>query len=109
MPYRSRFTIRGLWSFEQTNGVVSHGCLDPSVGIGTFNVELIQDLVEELEVQWPSFTGPSIDFWKDAWERHGACSNLSQHEYFDATLHLAKKYDLMVSRENLRALRILKL
>ncbi|GLJ44077.1 hypothetical protein SUGI_0919270 [Cryptomeria japonica] len=59
----------------------------------------ISDLVGELNSHWGSLSCPSSNghqFWGHEWEKHGTCSlNLDQYEYFNKTLALRSKIDLL--------------
>uniref|UniRef100_A0A7N2L9Q4 Pentatricopeptide repeat-containing protein n=1 Tax=Quercus lobata TaxID=97700 RepID=A0A7N2L9Q4_QUELO len=58
------------------------------------------DLISRMQVSWPTQACPSSigsSFWSHEWEKNGTCSNsiLDQHEYFQASLNLKDKVDLL--------------
>lgn len=60
----------------------------------------ISELISSMEKEWPSLSCPSSNgmrFWSHEWEKHGTCaqSELDQTEYFEATLKLKKKLNLL--------------
>lgn len=58
----------------------------------------ISDLVDKLNVEWPSIIHEdNTEYWKNEWDSHGICSEavLPQHAYFDAALKLKQKYNLL--------------
>jgi len=57
----------------------------------------ISDLKAQLDVQWPSFTGPNTDFYKHEWEKHGTCSlnaMPNEHAYFTQALSFNQRWNL---------------
>lgn len=51
-----------------------------------------------MEKDWPSLSCPSSDgvrFWTHEWEKHGTCSLLNQHKYFETSLKLKEKANLL--------------
>ncbi|KAL0421079.1 UNVERIFIED_CONTAM: Intracellular ribonuclease LX [Sesamum latifolium] len=47
---------------------------------------------------WPTLACPSGDgmkFWGHEWEKHGTCTSLDQHSYFQAALDLKSKANLL--------------
>lgn len=58
----------------------------------------ISDLLSTLQKDWPTLACPSADgikFWGHEWEKHGTCSSLDQHSYFQATLDLKHRSNLL--------------
>uniref|UniRef100_A0A0E0AN17 Uncharacterized protein n=1 Tax=Oryza glumipatula TaxID=40148 RepID=A0A0E0AN17_9ORYZ len=83
-PPPNNFTIRGLWpSYEEWRPEYCNisDRLDPGQ---------IEDLVNPLNQSWPSLlrNETNLELWSHEWEKHGTCSNLSQHGYFAAALAL---------------------
>ncbi|WVZ66766.1 hypothetical protein U9M48_015947 [Paspalum notatum var. saurae] len=57
----------------------------------------IRDLVASLDRDWPTLScksGRSLEFWSYEWKKHGTCSNLAQHDYFERALALKAEHDL---------------
>ncbi|KAL0358097.1 UNVERIFIED_CONTAM: Intracellular ribonuclease LX [Sesamum calycinum] len=58
----------------------------------------ISDLVSRMQKDWPTLACPSGDgmkFWGHEWEKHGTCTSLDQHSYFQAALDLKSKANLL--------------
>ncbi|KAL0364003.1 UNVERIFIED_CONTAM: Intracellular ribonuclease LX [Sesamum angustifolium] len=71
------FSIHGLW---------------PNYNSGK------SDLVSRMQKDWPTLACPSGDgmkFWGHEWEKHGTCTSLDQHSYFQAALDLKSKANLL--------------
>jgi len=65
----------------------------------------ISHLISSMEKNWPSLSCPSSNgmrFWSHEWEKHGTCaqSELDQSEYFEATLKLKQKVNLLQILKN---------
>nr|BAE06157.1 RNase Bm2 [Bryopsis maxima]BAE06158.1 RNase Bm2 [Bryopsis maxima] len=87
------FTIHGLWP-NREDGTWPSYCDDSA----KFDGDLGKDLLEELSSEWPSYYGSNYGFWKHEWEKHGTCAGpliADERDYFDKTLELKEKYDLM--------------
>jgi ribonuclease T2 len=57
----------------------------------------IRDLVGSLDKNWGTLSCKnrrSFQFWSYEWKKHGTCSNLDQHEYFEAALALKARHNL---------------
>ncbi|XP_039690544.1 ribonuclease 3 isoform X2 [Medicago truncatula] len=70
-----------------------------------FDKSKISDLIENLELNWPSLRCPqlkSIKLWSHEWMKHGTCSEskLTQHDYFQTALKLKKKLNIIQILEN---------
>jgi len=86
-----RFTIHGLWP-DDING--SYPAFCPPTD---FNISLLDDLIPQLNVYWPSEDGSNTAFWRHEYEKHGSCAVNDgvfddQREYFVAALDLAARY-----------------
>merc|ERR1711879_566449 len=60
-----------------------------------FNMSNVQDLEDDLEVYWksdPQYGKTNDWFWSHEWKKHGTCSGLDQHDYFQVGLALREKY-----------------
>ena len=57
-------------------------------------MSLVEDLLGELDQLWPTCSGSdnSTQFWGHEWSKHGTCSGLPVHGYFETALALATKY-----------------
>ncbi|PIN13780.1 Ribonuclease, T2 family [Handroanthus impetiginosus] len=92
------FGIHGLWP-EYTTGEWREFCDREN----SFNASQISDLIGRMQKDWPSLACPSGDgtiFWRHEWEKHGTCTSLDQHSYFEAALDLKKKANLLQVLEN---------
>ena len=56
----------------------------------TFNINVLNPIIKELEENWYSTKEKDEAFWKHEWEKHGSCvfTNISQFNYFNITLKL---------------------
>ncbi|EFA82171.1 ribonuclease T2 [Heterostelium album PN500] len=92
---REAFTIHGLWP-ENSDGSYPSFCKGPS-----FSSSAIQDLMNQLNYDWPSLTGPNTDFWTHEWSKHGTCSLTGPitniHDYFAAGLKVYNAYNISSS------------
>ncbi|XP_058772448.1 ribonuclease 1-like [Vicia villosa] len=89
------FSIHGLWP-NYKDGTYPSNC-DPN---SPFDQSQISDLKSSLLKNWPTLACPSgngIQFWTHEWEKHGTCSesSLKQHDYFETTLNLKQKSNLL--------------
>ncbi|KAI5437435.1 ribonuclease 1 [Lathyrus oleraceus] len=89
------FGIHGLWP-NYKDGTYPSNC-DPN---SPFEKSEISDLTSSLQKNWPTLACPSgdgIQFWTHEWEKHGTCSesSLKQHDYFETTLNLKQKSNLL--------------
>lgn len=60
-------------------------------------VAQIKDLVKELDKNWPTLackSGRSMEFWSYEWNKHGTCSDLGQHAYFETALGFKARHNL---------------
>ncbi|XP_072032219.1 ribonuclease Oy-like [Amphiura filiformis] len=94
-PDVNDLAIHGLWP---------SGKSDPFSCNNTwkFNVTEIKDLKPKLLVEWPNVLPdrPEDSLWQHEWEKHGTCAASlpalnSQHSYFEKTLELKEKYNLL--------------
>lgn len=63
----------------------------------------VSDLISRMERDWPSLACPSSDgvrFWSHEWEKHGTCSGLNQHDYFQKALQFKTKANLLQNLKN---------
>ncbi|KAI5679024.1 hypothetical protein M9H77_09974 [Catharanthus roseus] len=63
-----------------------------------FNASQVSDLIPRMEQKWPSLNCPSSDgvkFWTHEWKKHGTCSLLNEHDYFQSALDLKEKANLL--------------
>ncbi|XP_077466803.1 ribonuclease T2-like [Stigmatopora argus] len=67
----------------------------------------VQDIRGPLEEKWPSLltSRSSLRFWKDEWEKHGACAGCveglnSPLAYFSTCLKLRQRFDLQKALED---------
>ncbi|XP_019165812.1 PREDICTED: ribonuclease 1-like [Ipomoea nil] len=91
----SDFGVHGLWP-NYKDGSYPLNC-DPN---NPFDESKVSDLISRMQEDWPTLACPSgdgIEFWTHEWEKHGTCSEsvLEQHAYFQTTLDLKKKTNLL--------------
>ena len=78
------WTIHGLWPSKSLEPE-SYPCYCTDE---KFNVEFVSDIVEDLDVCWPSTTSTNEEFWSHEYEKHGTCTGFGQKLYFKKTLKL---------------------
>lgn len=86
------FGIHGLWP-NRDDGSWPSNCNEE-----TFDKSEVSDLIRRMQQVWPSLSCPSSDgvkFWSHEWEKHGTCSLLNQHQYFQIALDLKEKSNLL--------------
>ena len=92
---RTDFTIHGLWP-DYNDGSYPSFCTNTK-----FNPSKVDDLLPELETEWPTFAARGGDaFWKHEYEKHGTCATATfpdEHQYFRGVLDLDVQYNLLVS------------
>ncbi|GAB2214428.1 hypothetical protein Droror1_Dr00018774 [Drosera rotundifolia] len=96
----SDFGIHGLWP-NYNSGSYPSNC-DPN---NPFDPSQIQELLSEMQAEWPSLSCPSSDgikFWTHEWNKHGTCSEsvLDEHDYFAAGLALKNQTNLLGALAN---------
>ncbi|CAH9087303.1 unnamed protein product [Cuscuta epithymum] len=87
------FSIHGLWP-NYLSGKWPQNC-DPQTSL---DESQISDMMSAMEQEWPSLACPSSDgvrFWSHEWEKHGTCSGLNQHDYFQKALSFKTKANLL--------------
>ncbi|CAO2829584.1 unnamed protein product [Amaranthus hypochondriacus] len=87
------FGIHGLWP-NNNDGTYPSEC-DPS---RPFDQSQVSELLRRMQREWPTLACPSGDgmkFWSHEWEKHGTCSSLDQHSYFQFTLDLKNQVNLL--------------
>ncbi|KAJ2384522.1 hypothetical protein GGI05_004982 [Coemansia sp. RSA 2603] len=107
-----QFTLHGLWPDTCTGDQTGDSGFDNS-RIYTNISSIIEEsgdaeLVDAMNLHWPSNKGDNNAFWSHEWNKHGTCvSTLNPRcygpeykkyrdviDYFSAVLGLRKKYDL---------------
>nr|GMD15173.1 intracellular ribonuclease LX-like [Ipomoea batatas] len=92
------FSIHGLWP-NYLSGKWPQNCDRQS----SLDQSLVSDLISRMEKDWPSLACPSSDgvrFWSHEWEKHGTCSGLKQHDYFQKALQFKTKANLLQNLKN---------
>jgi len=91
------FGIHGLWpNFND-------GTYPSSCGNEPYNPQEVADVLQQLDDDWGSLACPSSDsqtFWNHEWSKHGTCSGLSQHDYFQSAISLYGNYDITTALAN---------
>ena len=57
----------------------------------------VADVLNQMDQDWGSLACPSTDsqnFWNHEWTKHGTCSGLTQHQYFQSAVDLYNQYDI---------------
>eukprot|EP00051_Salpingoeca_urceolata_P026222 m.476531 g.476531 ORF g.476531 m.476531 type:complete len:164 (+) comp20554_c0_seq1:246-737(+) len=60
-----------------------------------FDINKISDLQTTMEHEWMSCPGhhdSNAAFWAHEWEKHGVCTGLDEHGFFQTALHLYEQY-----------------
>ncbi|KAM9982515.1 hypothetical protein ACTFIZ_007048 [Dictyostelium cf. discoideum] len=97
---KEAFTIHGLWP-ENQDGSYPSFCSGPS-----FNVKDIEDLKDQLDIDWISLTETNENFWSSEFSKHGTCAievdSLvnGTYSYFQAGVNLYQKLNLTHALEN---------
>jgi ribonuclease T2 len=92
-PYwYNHFTIHGLWPQYSAGGYPS-SCTTEAYDVSS--AEAVG--LEQMTQYWPDVQYAINDpeypqFWEHEWSKHGTCSGLSQDDYFQATVNLAKSF-----------------
>jgi ribonuclease T2 len=87
--WRGSLTIHGLWP-ERKDGTWPSTCSSEK-----FDPETISKVGKDrFNTYWPNVKASSssssstyYSFWSHEWTKHGTCSGLNQHEYFNTTLN----------------------
>ncbi|KAL5539990.1 hypothetical protein UlMin_044864 [Ulmus minor] len=96
------FSIHGLWPNDMS-GASIWNC-DPK---NQFNERKVSMLVSDMQAFWPSITCPSTNSrpsWSHEWSKHGTCSGLIQFNYFDGTLKLKNRANILKALKNAGAI-----
>jgi ribonuclease T2 len=97
---RFHFTIHGLWP-NYDDGTWPQFC-DSDY---KFDEDKLDDLMDQLDEEWPSVFDSDETFWDHEWSKHGTCAlNIfpTEHSYFKHVLKLHWRYDLAVSAATAR-------
>ncbi|KAL5539988.1 hypothetical protein UlMin_044862 [Ulmus minor] len=92
------FSIHGVWPNDMS-GASIWSC-DPK---NQFNEKKVSMLVRDMQVFWSSITYPSTNsrqFWSHEWSKHMTCSGLIQFDYFDKTLQLKDRANILKALRN---------
>lgn len=85
------FGIHGLWP-NYDDGSYPQSCSSQA-----YSPNEVKDLIALMDDDWGSLACPSSDsenFWQHEWSKHGTCSGMSVHEYFQKSINLYGKYDI---------------
>ena len=80
--WSSQLTIHGAWP-QNTTGAWPDTCTTEA-----FDVSVIDSIgIDTFYLNWPNVKIAQSDptyssFWQHEWEKHGTCSQMSQHDYF---------------------------
>ncbi|KAJ8637706.1 hypothetical protein MRB53_011973 [Persea americana] len=91
-PLDADFLVKGLYTYSSSGQPVT------KCNTTKFYVNALASLIGELYVHWPSIQCPSdngVSLWRDAWTNYGVCSGLSEKDYFNNTLLLRKKINML--------------
>ncbi|XP_073130616.1 intracellular ribonuclease LX-like [Henckelia pumila] len=92
------FSIHGLWP-NYDDGKWPSNCQRQS----SLDQSQISDLINRMHKDWPTLACPSADgirFWGHEWAKHGTCTSLDQHTYFQVALDFKKRANLLRILEN---------
>merc|ERR1711865_777863 len=65
-----------------------------------FDKSQVADIMDDLNTHWPSCQGSAEQFWDHEWKKHGTCSGMSQHAYFQKALSLLTQYSSQCDNVN---------
>ncbi|KAG0628000.1 hypothetical protein M758_2G243000 [Ceratodon purpureus] len=91
------FGIHGLWP-NRNDGTYPSSC-----GNEAFDPSELAGVVDHLNTKWGTLACKSRyneDFWEHEWSKHGTCSGLTQHQYFQASLDLYNNFDITGALRN---------
>ncbi|XP_006344331.1 ribonuclease 1-like [Solanum tuberosum] len=94
------FGIHGLWPVYNNHTFPSN-----CNGNSPFDENQILDLMSDMQKDWPTLACPKNNgkkFWAHEWNKHGTCSlsMLDMHSYFQVTLALKEKVNLLQLLKN---------
>ncbi|KAH6824690.1 Ribonuclease T2 family protein [Perilla frutescens var. hirtella] len=87
------FSIHGLWP-NYNSGKWPQNCDSDS----SLDKSQISDMMSRMQKEWPTLACPSRDgmaFWGHEWTKHGTCTPLDAHAYFETALDLKNKANLL--------------
>jgi len=92
-----RFTLHGFWPSRGGQNAASYPC---NCDDRRFDPSALEDFLNEMNQDWPSFKPDSDQFWEHEWSKHGTCcahvANLStQQGYFKTTLDLRRGHAIL--------------
>lgn len=78
------WSIHGLWPQYSKNSYPTY-CKNV-----TFDINLLEPIINELKNEWYSTEEPDEDFWKHEWQKHGSCmfTPMNELQYFNKALIL---------------------
>ena len=78
------WSIHGLWPQYSLKSYPTY-CKNV-----TFDINLLEPIINELKNEWYSTEEPDEDFWKHEWEKHGSCmfTPMNELQYFNKALIL---------------------
>lgn len=93
------FVTRSLSSLRRYNSLQHHSFTSVYKQVLNWRLSVLQisDVLDKMDDDWGSLACPSSDshtFWKHEWTKHGTCSGLGQHGYFEAAIDLYIKHDI---------------
>lgn len=94
---RSSWTL-GLQKCDGVSSWTLHGLWPPNEDCGgpSFDESQITDLLDSMKTEWlscPEYGTSDEAFWAHEWSKHGSCSDLTEHAYFEAGLNLLSQYE----------------
>jgi ribonuclease T2 len=90
-PTTTTWTLHGLWP-ERADGSYPQDCTNQQ-----FDPAAIAPLVPEMDVVWPSLTGPNPTFWSHEFTKHGTCAEdvlPTEFDFFNRTLAIRRAHDI---------------
>jgi len=81
------FTMHGLWPTRNDSSYPEQCTTQP------FSLAKLGTLVNTMNCQWPSYSGPYSEFWSHEWTTHGTCAltdslTSTEYDFFNAALQM---------------------
>jgi ribonuclease I len=91
---RNIFTLHGLWP-----GFTSQKEMRDCNTGDKIDVRIRGDILEKMEVYWPSYTSPNEEFWNHEYNKHGYCftkrhDKPDEQAFFKSTIAIYEEYAL---------------
>ncbi|KAL5975616.1 hypothetical protein ACLOJK_019941 [Asimina triloba] len=87
------FFVKGLYPYKNRGNPVTK-CNSTH----TFHINEVKELMSDMYAYWPNIKCPSnngLSNWKHVWKTYGTCSGFTAKEYFNKTMQLHSKLNLL--------------